>query len=254
MQAALDAERSEAAASPELDEDAILAELHHLEESLTQDKTALAKAAFGASSSPSRSSGSRSARDAERWCVPKSKRTFRFVFRGSTLNPVIRASSASAFPMEWTFANLQRQRGGIPLARIHLYPWPGLATERDVLHVHSRTGSLCELIDGILVEKPMGFYESALVLAVGGFLREYLKSRNLGSWPVKPGCSGSWGTGSVFLMSRSSAGTGISSKEFSERVREGRVVSPFRSVRRLSSWQRRWSRRPPRLPWRSTAD
>lgn len=93
--------------------------------------------------------------------------------------PVV-ASSASAFPMDWTFADLQRRLGGIPLGRIHLYPWPGLATEKDVLDVHARTGRLCELIDGILVEKPMGFYESALALAIGGFLREYLKGRNLG--------------------------------------------------------------------------
>ncbi len=47
VQAALDAERSKADASPELDEDAILAELDHLEEFLAQDSTALAKAAFG---------------------------------------------------------------------------------------------------------------------------------------------------------------------------------------------------------------
>ncbi len=87
---------------------------------------------------------------------------------------------ASGFPMDWTVADLQRRLGGIPLARIHLYPWPGLASEKDVLDVHARTGRLCELIDGILVEKPMGFFESALALAIGGFLREYLKGRNLG--------------------------------------------------------------------------
>ncbi len=65
----------------------------------------------------------------------------------------------SAYPMEWTLADLQERLGGIPAERIHLYPWPGLATENDVLEIHARTGLLCELVDGILVEKPMGFYE-----------------------------------------------------------------------------------------------
>lgn len=86
----------------------------------------------------------------------------------------------SAYPMGWTFADLQQRLGGIPLERIHLYPRPGLATEEDVLEVHARTGRLCELVDGILVEKPMGFYESALAMEIGHFLREHLKGRNSG--------------------------------------------------------------------------
>jgi Uma2 family endonuclease len=82
--------------------------------------------------------------------------------------------------MEWTLADLQQRLGGISLERIHLYPWPGLATERDLLEVHARTGRLCELVDGVLVEKPMGFYESALAVAIGHFLRQYLEGRKLG--------------------------------------------------------------------------
>ena len=86
----------------------------------------------------------------------------------------------TAYPMEWTLADLQERLGGIPLERIHLYPWPGLATEKDVLEVHARTGRLCELVDGILVEKPMGFYESVLAMAIGRFIGNYLESHNLG--------------------------------------------------------------------------
>jgi len=86
----------------------------------------------------------------------------------------------AAFSMEGTFADVQQRLGGIPLERIHLYPWPGLATEKDVLDVHARTGRLCELVDGILVEKPMGFYESALATVIGHFLRNYLERHNLG--------------------------------------------------------------------------
>jgi hypothetical protein len=43
--------------------------------------------------------------------------------------------------------------GDIPPHRIRLQPWPGDATEDDLLAV---TGVRCELIDGILVEKAMG--------------------------------------------------------------------------------------------------
>jgi Uma2 family endonuclease len=86
----------------------------------------------------------------------------------------------SAFPMDWTFADLQERLGGISLDRIHLYPWPGLATEKDVLEVHARTGRLCELVDGILVEKPMGFRESAIAMVIGRWIGNYLQGRNLG--------------------------------------------------------------------------
>jgi Uma2 family endonuclease len=82
--------------------------------------------------------------------------------------------------MDWTFADLQERLGGIPLERIHLYPWPGLATEKDVLEIHARTGRLCELVDGILVEKPMGFRESAIAMVIGRWIGNYLQGRNLG--------------------------------------------------------------------------
>lgn len=94
--------------------------------------------------------------------------------------PPTEPAPPAAYPMECTFADLQQRLGGIPLERIHLYPWPGLATEKDVLEVHARTGRLCELVDGILVEKPMGFYESALATAISHFLRDYLKDRRIG--------------------------------------------------------------------------
>ncbi len=64
--------------------------------------------------------------------------------------------SSSTYPMEWTAADWQERLGGIPLQRIRMYPRPGMATERDVLEIHARTDRLCELIDGVLVEKPMG--------------------------------------------------------------------------------------------------
>jgi energy-coupling factor transporter ATP-binding protein EcfA2 len=41
----------------------------------------------------------------------------------------------------------------------HLRPWPGTATEADLLRLVERDKRLCELIDGTLVEKPVGLIE-----------------------------------------------------------------------------------------------
>jgi Uma2 family endonuclease len=86
-----------------------------------------------------------------------------------------------ASPFEWTAADWQSHLGGIPLQRIRMYPRPGMATEKDVLEIHARTGRLCELVDGVLVEKPMGFYESELAAALIFFLGEYLRTHRLGT-------------------------------------------------------------------------
>jgi Uma2 family endonuclease len=63
---------------------------------------------------------------------------------------------------------------------VRLVPTPGTATEKDVIQAERRTGRLCELIDGTLVEKTMGFYESAVAAAMIFFLKAYLRRRRLG--------------------------------------------------------------------------
>jgi Uma2 family endonuclease len=69
--------------------------------------------------------------------------------------------------------------GDVPLERIRLrYPL-GEATEQDLIE-HERTGRLAELIDGVIVEKPTGYYESRLALLLGFFLEEYLTQNDLG--------------------------------------------------------------------------
>lgn len=87
----------------------------------------------------------------------------------------------SSFPADWTAADMQEQLGGIPLDRIRMVPPPGTATEEDVVAVHARTGQLCELVDGILVEKVMGYRESRLAVVLGHFIETYLDARPLGS-------------------------------------------------------------------------
>jgi Uma2 family endonuclease len=59
-------------------------------------------------------------------------------------------------------------------------PWPGTATEKDVLAMDDRGGPLCELIDGTLVEKTMGVYESWLACRIIHFIQSFLDQHPLG--------------------------------------------------------------------------
>ena len=59
-----------------------------------------------------------------------------------------------------TLADLRKRLGGISLDRIWFHPAPGTATEKDVLEVEAREDRLCELVDGTLVEKAIGFEEA----------------------------------------------------------------------------------------------
>jgi Uma2 family endonuclease len=64
----------------------------------------------------------------------------------------------------------------VPPERILLRPPPGEATERDLL----KSRRLCELIDGVLVEKATGFYESRLAVVLLRLLGNFLIENNLG--------------------------------------------------------------------------
>jgi Uma2 family endonuclease len=79
-----------------------------------------------------------------------------------------------------TLADLLAQLGGISPDRVRFRPLPGTATEKDVLDVQAREGRLCELVDGVLVEKGMGFRESFLAMALSAILWGFVKPRNLG--------------------------------------------------------------------------
>jgi Uma2 family endonuclease len=79
-----------------------------------------------------------------------------------------------------TLADLLERLGNIPLDRVRFRPPPGTATEQDVLDVAAHEDRLCELVDRTLVEKPMGYCESVLALALAGFLRTFVIPGNLG--------------------------------------------------------------------------
>jgi Uma2 family endonuclease len=86
----------------------------------------------------------------------------------------------SVFPAEWTFADVLAQLGGIPLERIRAVPPAGMATEQDLVVAEARTGRICELIDGVLVEKAIGYFESALAAVLIGWLGNYMAEHRLG--------------------------------------------------------------------------
>src|SRR5436190_15295599 len=78
-------------------------------------------------------------------------------------------------------ADLLEALGDVPANRVLLRPAPGTATEADVIAIFRGPGSrLCELIDGTLVEKPVGLAESRLAAILMSFLGPFVSSRNLG--------------------------------------------------------------------------
>ena len=79
-----------------------------------------------------------------------------------------------------TAAEMQEQLGGIPLERIRMVPSPGSATEEDLLRVQDSEGRTCELIDGVLVEKTVGYFESRLAIILGHLIQVFLEQNDLG--------------------------------------------------------------------------
>ena len=68
----------------------------------------------------------------------------------------------------WTAADLVQRFGAVPLRRVRPDPPPGSASESDVVEIHDREDRLYELVDGVLLEKAVGTYESYLAGLLGG--------------------------------------------------------------------------------------
>lgn len=79
-----------------------------------------------------------------------------------------------------TIADVQARLGHIPESRILSYPAPGTATIQDLLDGSITGDRLYELVDGILVEKGMGFREGFLGLRIGSLIQAYLETNNIG--------------------------------------------------------------------------
>jgi Uma2 family endonuclease len=114
--------------------------------------------------------------------------------------------------------DLLRRLGNIPAGRVRLHPFPGTATEQDVLKILDHEDRACELVEGTLVEKAMGFEESQIALLLGTFLNIFVRPRKLGI------VTGEAGTLKLF---------------------EGLVHIPDVAV---TSWDRLPGRKPPKAP------
>lgn len=91
------------------------------------------------------------------------------------------SSTISSVPAsDRTLADLWASLGKIPLERIRVFPPLGTATEDDVLKAEGHTGRVCELIDGVLVEKTMGYFESLLAVEIIYLLKSFLNKHDLG--------------------------------------------------------------------------
>jgi len=91
----------------------------------------------------------------------------------ATLPPPTVGSDDDSAPV--TFADLLDRLGGIAPERIRLHPLPGTATEADAI-----VNEHCELIDGVLVEKAMGFPESRIGQVIAWYLELWLAQSKLG--------------------------------------------------------------------------
>ncbi len=90
----------------------------------------------------------------------------------------------SQFMSITTLADLMEMRerlGSVPFERILLNPVPGTATEEDALELLERADKrICELVDGVLVEKAMGTRESLLAGEIMVELGYFIKQHDLG--------------------------------------------------------------------------
>ncbi len=79
-----------------------------------------------------------------------------------------------------TVAELIERLDGIPPERIRLIPTPGTATEADLISVLDHENIICELVEGTLVEKPMGYDLGQVTFEFIFYLANFLRIRNLG--------------------------------------------------------------------------
>ena len=83
-------------------------------------------------------------------------------------------------PAEMNLIDLAELFGPMPAWRIRGVPAPGTATEQDVIEIEARENRLCELVDGVLVEKAVGYEESCLAVELARLLANYVKAHDLG--------------------------------------------------------------------------
>src|SRR3954447_25350610 len=88
---------------------------------------------------------------------------------------------AKSLPNVVNVRDLIAHLGGVPPERIRMHPPPGTATEKDLLRLAERDKILCELIDGVLVEKVMGAREGGIGTWIAHKIESFLEQHDLGA-------------------------------------------------------------------------
>lgn len=81
-----------------------------------------------------------------------------------------------------TLAEVLARVGDVPAERVLPYPAPGTATEFDLLDISVTGDRTCELVDGILVEKPMGARESYLAIWITLLIDRFQHTDDIGAF------------------------------------------------------------------------
>lgn len=79
-----------------------------------------------------------------------------------------------------TINDLAELFGDMPAWRIRNVPAPGTATEDDVVAIAEHEDRMCELVEGVLVEKAVGYEESCLAIDLATLINSFVKARKLG--------------------------------------------------------------------------
>jgi len=95
-------------------------------------------------------------------------------------DPISIPTGAGLPEYDVTLADAAARFGPMPLRRIRSDPAPGAATEEDLVRINEGGERLCELIDGTLLEKTVGNYESWLAGQVFELLSLFVKRHRLG--------------------------------------------------------------------------
>lgn len=84
-----------------------------------------------------------------------------------------------------TAEELAARIGAVPLWRVRTDPAPGTATEADVERIRREEDRICELIDGVLVEKVSSDLSSILAVELATHVGTFIRPHRLG-WVLGP--------------------------------------------------------------------
>jgi len=79
-----------------------------------------------------------------------------------------------------SFADMWERLGRVPLERIRWKPYPGTATLADQIASERGGRIICEMVDGMLIEKTGGFAESVVTVRLACEMMRSAEDRNLG--------------------------------------------------------------------------